>query len=977
MTPNRAPSPSSPQSWKHMRDKKGGSMGLLEITPEGYRRVVPAPEGQDDWVWITGERAGPPPPKRFGTFPAADALGVVAAGDAEPTKKGEVSGKGWREAEAKQKARVDYTNPDQWAAKAFNLMADGHPRTFNAISVALTNRSGKRTMNTSLAKGLWMLVDSGMLERTDTLPIWFQLTHHMGSGRAPFADEIELIEEWVPDEKTRRQVVKLWTGWLADDPKVPAYFLRNVISRAGGEESKKLRTLQKALTTGERPTASGAKRRRKAAAPVKAKAKKLSEKDPSEQSQARAAEAERAVKKARVAKASDRNLERLRAEEKAKAKKPEPKRRKAAKPPKGAGSLLAKLAAEKGISLTELAAAGKVSCSTMSRTVRGQGALEQPKERLAAWAKVLGTSQRRLSSATRRANVGGREPEPEYGFDGYPLRRSLTPAEEHAREREFWREVEEEDARWAEELPWTSTAYGEIKAFKSAPSKERGGTTMWLGYDPRKKRYVVTSRFQYELVTKSLEKAQAAFTRLIDPDDWPHLRPSSATRRANPGDPQRDLSEDRRRNERMSDQEIMASKGYRFTVFLPDKVAGPFGGPQEPLFSKTESQAKEIVSTEGGYYVPFKIDSDGYTVWDLSKYVEFTGYPSDDIGKLDEGYMGDFLHGELQSDQVIEANGVQYTGSDAQDYAGPAVQTSLLHRRANPGGKIIGHTTGGSPIYESKTHHEVHAFSTSRHKGRGPGPRGGGGKTETVYTVHDPTKPGGKSYHEYIGRGDKPTSRRTSAIAQHKKKHGIDKPMKHVDFDKRAAKEAYAARGEAGEGEHQLSEREGVKTVKTHHRAGVYAVHRKGKAEFVVTHTPTGLLLGAGSQALAKRLSEHMHEHAGDAGSDTKFGKLPQGEAHGKMMAAWRKFKKSEDARRRNPQPGESLGRTWESWSGDTEVAVVDPQDSRGADSPVWMGLLSDLLAEGAVDEREKHRISRELSQDGRARFGGLLLVEL
>jgi len=128
----------------------------------------------------------------------------------------------------------------------------------------------------------------------------------------------------------------------------------------------------------------------------------------------------------------------------------------------------------------------------------------------------------------------------------------------------------------------------------------------------------------------------------------------------------------------MSDQEIMGRKGYRFTVFLArkriDRKDSVRFVPREPLFAKKESQAKEIISTEGGYYVPFKIDSDGYTVWDVSKYVKFTGDEAKDMAELLSLYRKPrespfkFLYYELESDQVIESNGVQYTGSDAQDF---------------------------------------------------------------------------------------------------------------------------------------------------------------------------------------------------------------------------------------------------------------------------------------------------------------------
>ena len=121
----------------------------------------------------------------------------------------------------------------------------------------------------------------------------------------------------------------------------------------------------------------------------------------------------------------------------------------------------------------------------------------------------------------------------------------------------------------------------------------------------------------------------------------------------------------------MSDQETMARKGYRYMVFVEKENV-------EPLFTKTEPQAKEIISTEGGFHMPFRLDSDGSTVWDLGRYVEFSGDMSADMQKLRaavenpkneaDAALGLFLWGWLQTDQVVEANSVSYAGSDVGDY---------------------------------------------------------------------------------------------------------------------------------------------------------------------------------------------------------------------------------------------------------------------------------------------------------------------
>lgn len=59
----------------------------------------------------------------------------------------------------------------------------------------------------------------------------------------------------------------------------------------------------------------------------------------------------------------------------------------------------------------------------------------------------------------------------------------------------------------------TNTAAGMISVIQSAQSAERGGTTLWLG-TMADGRFVVTSRFQYEIRTKDLSKAQSVFNKL-------------------------------------------------------------------------------------------------------------------------------------------------------------------------------------------------------------------------------------------------------------------------------------------------------------------------------------------------------------------------------------------------------------------------------------------------------------------------------
>lgn len=206
------------------------------------------------------------------------------------------------------------------------------------------------------------------------------------------------------------------------------------------------------------------------------------------------------------------------------------------------------------------------------------------------------------------------------------------------------------------------------------------------------------------------------------------------------------------------------------------------------------------------------------------------------------------------------------------------------------GGHVIGHTSGGKPIYE------VHASSTERYRGHG-------GKTVTKWIIHDPKKPGGKEYHEYETTGSSPTERRTAALAAHAAKHGIDAEMRHVDFGKREAKQARAeaVKQPVGAGKVRIATHAGAKEMTAHHTAGNYAVHDHPggiKGQYVVSHVPTGMMVRTtGSKDEAKKLADHMHAQAGDALSGLKFGQSPTKQHSAdmdKMKTALGSFQKSE-----------------------------------------------------------------------------------
>lgn len=115
-------------------------------------------------------------------------------------------------------------------------------------------------------------------------------------------------------------------------------------------------------------------------------------------------------------------------------------------------------------------------------------------------------------------------------------------------------------------------------------------------------------------------------------------------------------------------------------------------------------------------------------------------------------------------------------------------------------------------------------------------------------------------------------------------------------------------RGGAEEGKHRLADRDGYRDVDTVHSAGHFHVagsavqsgtsRGNSIASYNVTHGPTGLNLGnAKTKAQAKKLADHYHRVAGDAGKDATFGdagSLTQDDMD-RMRAAHNSFKKSMD----------------------------------------------------------------------------------
>ena len=284
-------------------------------------------------------------------------------------------------------------------------------------------------------------------------------------------------------------------------------------------------------------------------------------------------------------------------------------------------------------------------------------------------------------------------------------------------------------------------------------------------------------------------------------------------------------------------------------------------------------------------------------------------YPHDaDVGAASK-------HHREQANQIDQAHLYSRTASGyPKDKA--AKKELENHRHAHYALKDGDYRVGAAPKKKAPAKkrqsaskvHKVNATSSSRYRERG--------QTVTEYSIDDPTSPGGERFHTYTGRGKTAAERKKHALEQHAKKHGIDSPIKHSadPTGERKAAEKKRGVGSAKDrkkaptgGKHRIAVGRGKhEEVDTHHAHGLYALHettsdnekkmaqlrgRKVKREFGVTHVPSGMGLGHGSERAMKKLSRHMHEHAGDAGHDAKFGKQPGPDAYERMTAAYRDHK--------------------------------------------------------------------------------------
>jgi hypothetical protein len=132
-----------------------------------------------------------------------------------------------------------------------------------------------------------------------------------------------------------------------------------------------------------------------------------------------------------------------------------------------------------------------------------------------------------------------------------------------------------------------------------------------------------------------------------------------------------------------------------------------------------------------------------------------------------------------------------------------------------------------------------------------------------------------------------------------------EKERKKRDAEGAKKREGVSAEG-APAGMHRVATRDGYDEVSTEARHGLYSVHKhptpwaKKKTGYTVTHTPSGMAAGNfPTKKEAVDAAKHFHDHAGDAGSDTRFGEEPRDEDVARIRSAARALfstRKSETA---------------------------------------------------------------------------------
>lgn len=123
-------------------------------------------------------------------------------------------------------------------------------------------------------------------------------------------------------------------------------------------------------------------------------------------------------------------------------------------------------------------------------------------------------------------------------------------------------------------------------------------------------------------------------------------------------------------------------------------------------------------------------------------------------------------------------------------------------------------------------------------------------------------------------------------------RYGPDGKPQRVKRGRGATSEPKPSRKKREPATHKVRTASGHREVKTVAQHGLYAVNGQ-RGEYVVTFLPTGTSLPKKlpNKAAAIEFAKHMHEHAGDVGAGSAFGRHPNDEALRVMHQAFKAFR--------------------------------------------------------------------------------------
>jgi len=160
---------------------RGGKWGDAKHTIP-YREVEPLVTVRHGKPERDGEKIPPPPDMEWSTGQRLDTSGaavyvIMIRAPGDPDRKPRSAGPGGRQADRTPHQTIKKRDVADIRSEISAHMADGKPRTFNAIGVELWDKTADIVGGTKAEDALWQLVEAGELEHTLKAPIRFRRTN--------------------------------------------------------------------------------------------------------------------------------------------------------------------------------------------------------------------------------------------------------------------------------------------------------------------------------------------------------------------------------------------------------------------------------------------------------------------------------------------------------------------------------------------------------------------------------------------------------------------------------------------------------------------------------------------------------------------------------------------------------------------------------------------------------------------------------